>query len=949
MLKRPGLLLSLILTLVACTAGDKPQESRDAPAFGIAYEKYTLDNGLDIILHVDKSDPVVAVASVYHVGSSREVPGRTGFAHFFEHMTFNDSENVPRGANRKYIPELGGSRNGGTWFDFTMYYEVVPKDALEKIFWIDSDRMGYMINTVTEAALEREKQVVKNEKRQSNDNVPYGHTWSVLLANLFPEGHPYSWSVIGSLEDLQNATLEDVTEFYNRWYGANNATLVVAGDFDPQVIKPQIEQWFGEIRRGPDVEHPKPRPTSLGESKDLWYPDNFAELPQLTRVYPTVENFHPDMYALEVLASFLSDSKRSPLYVEIVEKQKLAPSVGTFNSLLEMAGWMQFSIRGMAGTKLDDVAAAVDEALAQFAEQGIPENELKRIKAQQETAYFSQLTSVLGKANLLANLNEFAGDPGYATKYVERMQAVTAEDVMRVFRKYIQGQHYVQTSFVPRETPELAVTGALLAEVTEEEIVQGAEAEVGQGEEADYKKTPSRHDRSEPPLGEAPVLRSAGIWTRTLANGIAVRGIEDDEVPLVAFNILLPGGSWLDTPDRTGAATLLAQLLMQGTANRTPAELEEAIGMLGATIRFGASGEVFSISAVTLERNLEATIALVEEMILEPRWDEAEFERLRSAAEAQIIAARGDASTISAQVWDRLVYGGEHPYGRQSGGSIESISAMSMDDLKTWRADYLAPDGALLQVVGAADGDRVARAFGGIAERWKGKPAKAPTYEVEPEGKSELVYFVDMPDAKQSVLRVGKRTVMASDPDWARLGFANQEIGGGSSGRLMQLLRIEKGYTYGAYSGIGSFLNDLSPWIAGTSVRANVTLESMQLVREQIANYAATFTDEDAAVTRNLIMKRNARAFETPSAKLGLLNRIAQHGLPHDIVEREAELLESMSTEDFRKVITQYLDASQMVWVVVGDGATQRDRLVEFGYGAPVELDKLGVPIALVD
>ncbi|MGI9220340.1 MAG: M16 family metallopeptidase [Woeseiaceae bacterium] len=945
MLNRLLFITAVILVVAGCASDDAEVSGDAAVEFQLDYEKYTLDNGLEIILHVDNSDPVVAVSSVYHVGSSREVPGRTGFAHFFEHMTFNDSENVPRGANRKYIPELGGTRNGGTSFDYTIYYEVVPKDALEKIFWIDSDRMGYMINTVTDSALAREKEVVKNEKRQRVDNQPYGHTGAVMLSNLFPEGHPYSWSVIGSLEDLQNATLEDVTEFYEKWYGANNVTLAVVGDFDPEVIKPQLEQWFGEIRRGPEVDTPEPQPVTLEETINLWYPDNFARLPELTRIWPTVENYHEDTYALSVLASYLSDSKRSPLYLEIVEQQQLAPAVDVSSENMEMAGWISVSARGKAGTQLDDIANALESALAQFAEEGIPAEELQRIKAEQETGYYSQLSSVLGKANLLASLNEFVGDPGYASEYIRRVQAVTAEDVLRVFNQYVVGQHFIQTSFVPREAPELAVSGATLAEVTEEQIVQGAEAEVSQGEEAEYEMTPSKYDRSEPPLGELPLLTAPDIWTGNLANGIDVIGIEDNEIPLVALNLLLPGGSWLDTPDRTGTASLLAELSMQGTADRTPAELETAIGMLGASIEFSASDDMFGINVVTLERNLEDTLALVEEMLLEPRWDQAEFDRLKSAALTNITAARASAGAISANIWFASVYGEQHPYGRQSGGTEESIGAMTIDDLKAWHANYLAPSGGKLQVVGAVDKERVMDAFSGLADRWAGEPAASLDYKLADAPAGQAVYFVDMPDAKQSVVRVGKRTAQAGEDGWIKLNFANQEIGGGSSGRLTQLLRIEKGYTYGAYSQLGEYASDVSPWLASTSVRSNVTLESMQLIREQIADYAETFSDEDAAVSKNLILKRNARAFETGDAKLSLLNRIALHGLPYDIVEHESDILQGMSAEDFRDTINEYLNESEMVWVVVGDGATQRDRLAEFGYGVPIEMDVDGKEI----
>ncbi len=936
-------LLALALTVAGCTNKPATPDKPPGSDFRIEYEKYTLDNGLDVILHVDRSDPVVAVASIFHVGSNREITGRTGFAHFFEHMSFNDSENVPRGANRKYIGELGGSRNGGTSFDYTQYYEIVPRDALEKIFWIDSDRMGYMINTVTDEALEREKQVVKNEKRQNYDNRPYGHNISVILENLFPEGHPYSWPVIGSLEDLQNATLDDVKAFYERWYGMNNATLAVAGDFDPEEVKPMIEQWFGEIRRGPETEAMQAMPVVLEESRNLWHPDNFAQLPQLTRVYPSVELYHPDSYALQVLGQVLAGSKSAPLHEVIVEERELASAVSVSNNPFEVAGLLFMSVRAFQGVALDDVVAGLDEGMARFADEGVSASELMRIKAELETAFYQDLSGVLNKARSLATYNEFAGDPGYATENLRRLQAVTRDDVMRVFKKYVQGRHFVQTSFVPKAAPELAVTGAERAKVTEEKIVQGAEAEVSQGALAEYEETPSKYDRSEPPLGELPVFRSPEIWSQSLPNGIEVLGIEDSELPLVTFNLVLPGGGWLDK--RPGTASLLAGLFTQGTANRTPAELEEAIGLLGANVSVYASAEAFTISVDTLARNLEATVDLVEEMLLEPRWDSVEFERLRSATEANIIAAEGDAGSVASNAWRRVVYGPDHPFGRPSTGTRESIAAMTLGDLKDWYASNMTPAGARLQVVGDVDGERIATALAGLSKRWTGDPVAMPEYELARRPQGQTVFFVDIPGAKQSVIDVGKRVVPATDPDWVRLNYANQRLGGGSSARLFQLLRIEKGYTYGAGSYVGESTRDPSPWLAYTSVRANVTLESMELMREQISDYASTFLDDDTSVTKNQVIKRNARAYETPAAKIRLLDRIALQGLPHNIVEKETAVLQSMSTEDFREVITEHLDESEMIWVIVGDGATQRERIKDFGYGEPVELDRQGRPL----
>ena len=522
------------------------------------------------------------------------------------------------------------------------------------------------------------------------------------------------------------------------------------------------------------------------------------------------------------------------------------------------------------------------------------------------------------------------------------MQAVTSEDVMRVYNKYLRGKPFVQTSFVPKGSPELAISGAQLAVVVEEQVVQGAEAEVTQGEEANYQKTPSQYDRSEPPLSEPPSLRVPGIWAHLLNNGIDVIGIEDNEVPLVTFSLVLPGGQWLDAPGHSGAASLLASLSMQGTINRTSAELEEAIGLLGASMDFAAGAEALTLTATTLERNLEATLTLVEEILLQPRWDEAEFERLRREAEANIVSSEGDPGALSSRAFRRVLYGADHPYGIPLGGTRDSVTAMTMDDLKAWHAGKLTPVGAKLQVVGDVNGERVIEALSSLAQKWQGEAVEIPQFELMPAPAGKSLYFIDVPGSKQSVIRVGKQTLMSDDEDFARLNFANERLGGGSSARLTQLLRIEKGYTYGAYSGLARYINGLSPWAAITSVRANVTLESLQLVREQISNYAPTFTDQDAAVTKNQIIKRNARAFETLQAKAALLNRIARQNLPHDIVEREQAMLSQMTTADFHRVIGDYLNEQEMIWIVVGDGETQRAGLGGFGYGEPAELNRQG-------
>jgi zinc protease len=897
-----------------------------------------------VVLHEDHSDPIVAVATIMHVGSSRERPGKTGFAHFFEHMSFNDSENVPVGSNRKLIPELGGTRNGGTSSDMTIYYEVVPKDAFEKILWIDSDRLGYMINTVTEAALEREKQVVKNEKRQRVDNAPYGHTQTVQRAALYPEEHPYHWTVIGSLDDLQGATLDDVRQFYTRLYGANNATLVIAGDIDIDATKQRVDYWFGEIRRGPEVRAPYPQPVYLEASRSLMYEDNFATLPELQIVFPSVEQFHEDQYALDVLTELLAGNKQAPLYEVIVEERQLAPNVVVGHRIAEIAGELVILVRANAGTDLDDVQAAVYEGLARFEADGVDATALARVKVQAERAIHERIGNVLDKAFELAEGNEFTGDPNHIATVARETQRVTADDVMAVYDRYLKDHTYVMTSFVPRGRPELAVEGAERADVVEEAIILGAEAEVSQGEEARYEKTVTDADRSEPPLGDPPLVTSPAVWTTRQSNGLELFGIENSETALVAFDLTLPGGQLLDPPGKTGVAGLLASLLMEGTADKTSAELEEAIDLLGARIRISAGRESIRVSGSTLARTYEPTMALIEELLLEPRWDETEFARLERELATRLRDRESSPPAIANTVFSRLLYGDEHAFGTPASGTPGTTAGIELDDLKTYFAKHISPTYATLHVAGAVSQVRVESALTGLTQRWEATQVDFPAQPAPPEIDGRTVYFVDVPDAKQSVLQVGRLALSATDPDFTRLDFANERLGGSSSGRLFQLLRIEKGYTYGATSRIAE-TREIAPWTAQTSVRANVTLESLELLRDQIQNYAATFTQDDVDVTQNQIIKGNTRAFESLNAKLALLRRMSQLDLPSDFLERDQATLLSMTQDDFHGVINRYLDESRMIYVVVGDAKTQLTRVAELGYGEPVLLDLYGRPV----
>ena len=900
----------------------------DAPAIALDYERFTLDNGLEVILHRDPSDPIVAMTTVIHAGSNREKPGRTGFAHFFEHMAFNDSENVPVGANRRDIPSWGGSRNGYTTRDRTVYYETVPRDAFDKLLWIVSDRLGYMINTVTTDALEREKQVVKNEKRQRVDNAPYGYAREIVPAALYPEDHPYNWPVIGSLPDLQAATLEDVREFYNQWYGPQNATLSIVGDIDIAETKEKVRYWFGEIEGGADIPKSAPQPVELEDTQRLMWEDNFAKLPELRLHYPTPADFDADEYPLSLLAAYLGSSKASPLYRRVVEEAGLAPSVSAYSSAEQLAGEFVIRVRAKAGTDLDAVRDEVDAALADFAEEGIPADELERFKASTETQTYGRLSTALGKAQALAIDNEFAGDPAYALTVPERIRAVSGADVARVFAEHIEGQPRVELSMVPKGQADLAVSGAAPASVWIEEVGAASASEaVSQGAEAQYEKTPTQADRSEPSFGELPLSRTAPFWEAELPGGVALTGTTADEVPLAEFSVVFSGGANSDAV--AGTSQLLARLMDEGTARRTAAEVERELGRLGAGLGVSAGRDAITLSVNTLARNLEEVAAIVAEAVTQPRFEADALERARAAQLASIRSSDGNPAAIAYRIFAAEVYGG-HPAGRTTAGEVDGVSALTLDDLRNRHA-RLGAGGARIVFAGAASEAEAVAAFTPLAEAIAGL-SPAGRSDVVPDAAPGLgagrVIFVDVPGSKQSVIRAGRLVAEGGTPEWQAIDFANETLGGSIGADLAQTLRIEKGYTYGAYSGAARG-EGMQPWSVGTSVRANATRDSLRIIADMLGSYAGGFDDDRVERTRLKIVKDAARAQESLSARRAQLLRKAKYGLPDDYVEAEQRALMAMERDDYANV-AQAFAPKGLVWVVVGDGDTQRDAVRDF-------------------
>lgn len=925
--------------LFACSppssnGNDEPRSSTEASSGLqstnlIPYESFTLDNGLNVIFHIDRSDPVVAVSLTAHVGSARELPGRTGFAHLFEHLLFLESENLGKGGLDRLSARIGGSgANGSTSRDRTNYLQTVPNNALEKMLWAEADKLGWFINTVTEQVLAKEKQVVKNEKRQSVDNRPYGHLFSVLGSNMYPADHPYNWQVIGSLEDLQAATLDDVKAFFRSWYTPNNVTLVVAGDFDVAQAREWTEHYFAEIPRGPEIKPLEARPAELSQSKLLYHEDNFAEQPLLAMSWPTVEQYHPDSYALDVLSALLADGKRAPLNEVLIDEQQVTASVAAFNATSELAGEMTMIVTAFEGTDLDAVQAAIIEGFARFEENGVSDAALNRAKIDQEVAFYEGLGSVLGKGASLAQYGIFANDPGFVDEDLARLQAVTGEDVMRVYKQYLKDQPLIAASFVPRGQVDLALDGSNKADVVEEQIVQGAEESFDANIEGTYELTPSKIDRSvEPPAGTNPMLATPDIWQAELENGLKVLGIEDNEIPLVEFRVSIRGGHLLDTIDKNGAANLVAQMMTRGTANRTAAELQEAISDLGAEINASVSQDALVINGRTLARNFAPVMGFLEEILTQPRWDEFEFDLAKNEALDAIIATKANPNSLGARSLAYVTYGAEDIRAHSALGSQTSVESLTIEDLKTFFQSNISPQVASFQIVGSVSEDAVKSALSGIAQTWR---TEAPAMDAlaPPEAPEEAtVYFYDVAGAKQSIFNFSRPGPARPDEDYYPATVANYILGGGGfASRLTQQLRESKGYTYGIFSSFSGTETE-GEFSIYSQVRSNVTFEATALIRDILGTYSATFTADDLATTKSFFINSKARAFESYRAKLGLLDNIDRYNLPYDYVVRENEIVSAMSVEEIRRLIDAHIRPEQMNYVIVGDAATQLEGL----------------------
>lgn len=906
----------------------------------VPYAKYKLDNGLTVILHPDRSDPLVDINVSYHVGSADEEYGRSGFAHFFEHMMFNGSKNVPDEAHFGTIYDAGGRSNGSTSRDSTTYYETVPANYLETMLWLEADRMGFLLPAVTQEKFEIQRETVKNERGQRIDNRPYGRSYERIIEAMYPVGHPYSWSVIGYIEDLNRANLEDLRQFFLRYYGPNNATLLIGGDFDEAQALTWVEKYFGPIPSGPTVKPVEPTIVSLPESRYISFEDNVSQA-RLQIVFPTVHAYHPDEPALDFLEELLGSGKSSILYQNI-EKSGLADRATASQSCARLH--CMFSLTALAksegGASLAELEQVIRASLAEFEARGVTDADLQRLKAEQRASLIDSLESVNFRAFYLSSFEQFLGNPNYFEQDLARYEAVTTEDVMRVYRQYVKDQPAVLLSVVPQGKPDAAARPDTWT--FPERIIPEHTADSGIA----MREIIDDFDRSVKPQAQADVsFTTPAIWRDRLDSGLEVVATQIDEFPITNIWLQLPAGSRADPLDKLGLASLTADMLDFGTTQSSAIEIENRLQSLGSSIRFVVEQDETTMLITTLTERLDETLAIAREMLTQPAFPADDFEQVREKNRSAVERARRNGGQTADLVFNRLLFGRDNAFAHRDIGTQATLAQITLADVKAFHANRYSPQGSKVLAVSNLDQETLLDKLSVLAA-WTGPSVPATQLKPFPELAGGTIYLVDKPGAAQSELRVGMRAMPwdATGP-YHRARLMNYSLGGDFSGRVNLNLREDKGYTYGASSGFRS-ASDYGKFEVRTAVRTDVTTPALKEIFGELEAYARSGpTGDEWTYTTNAETRGVALDFETASARLSYLDRVANDGAAEDFPRQQVAKASAMSRSEAAAIAAEMIKPEDMIVVVVGDKATIHNDLASLGRPI-VELDPDGNPHA---
>ena len=920
--KITGSLLVAIALMAASMTVPAAQNTTTADIPRLTFEKYTLPNGLDVILSQDRRLPMVAVNLWYHVGPANEEPGRTGFAHLFEHMMFQSSKHVPEDSHLRLLEAAGASNlNGTTDFDRTNYFETVPSNQLELALWLESDRMGYLLEKVDQAALSNQQDVVRNERRQSVENQPYGLAGEALVQTLFPKGHPYYGDVIGSHEDIQAAKLDDVSRFFRQYYAPNNASLAIVGDIDTAAAKKLVEKYFGTLRRGPAVPPIKAETPRITAERRKVVPAR-VQLPRVSMAWLTPPAFKPGDAEAEMVADILGGGRSSRLYKKLVYELQVAQNVFAMQNSLMLGSMFQIHATARPGHTAEEIEQAIEKELDLIRTQPPTAAEVEQARNSIETAIIGgldRLGGFGGVADRLNLYNHYLGTPGYLEQDIQRYRTATPQTLQAFAREYLTTSSRVVVQAIPGQ-PQIDNGPAPAAAVP-------ASQNPGQSINAEE---PWRFEVPKP--GPARALELATPMSATLSNGLTIMLTERRGLPIVAANLVIKAGSDANPIDKAGLASFVAAMLDEGTQSRGALQIADELSRLGATLNTGSTMDATTISARSLSKNFGATLDLMADVALHPSFPADEIERQRAQRLGQLVQQRDNPGQVAGQVMAVALYGTRHPYGYTEIGTEASTKAMTRDEMmEFWRRNFV-PNSAALIVAGditmAELRSRAERAFGGWARGTPTRPELAT-----PETTKAKVIIVDMPGTPQTQLRVAGIGAPRSTPDFRALQVMNNALGGLFSSRINMNLREQHGYSYGASSAF-VFRRGAGPFVIAAGVRTDATGAAVGEIFKEIAGMnAAPMTDEELQKAKDALANSIPGAFETGANTVNSFSNIFIYDLGLDYYSTYARQVNAVTASQALDASRRYVVPERLVVIAVGDRSKIEADLAKLNLG----------------
>jgi len=895
-------LLFLVLALV--TSGSTQTKSAPKTEIDVPYERFVLDNGLTVIVHEDHKAPIVAINIWYHVGSKNEKPGKTGFAHLFEHLMFGGSEHAPGryidGMERIGATDLNGTTNP----DRTNYFENVPTSTVDFTLWMESDRMGHLLGALDQKTLDLQRGVVQNEKRQG-ENQPYGVTRQLLTQNTYPSGHPYSWTTIGEMADLDAASMKDVQEWFKTYYGPSNVVLVLAGDIDAKTAREKVEKYFGDIPSGPPVAHQQVWVAKMTGTHRQVVQDRVPQA-RIYKVWNIPEYGSAEGDYLDLVSDCLSSGKSSRFYKRLVYEDQIATDAVAFTDLREIGG--QFYVRGTArpGQSIAQVERELDEELARFLKNGPTPEEMQRVKAQYQANFIRGIERIGGfggKSDRLAESQVYRGSADAYKISLKRVQEATAEDLRAAAQRWLSdGVYILEVDSFP-----------------------------------DFKTASAGVDRSKAPdTGTPPELKLPKLQRATLSNGLKVILAERHEVPLVNFILAADAGFASDGSAAPGTANLAMQVLTDGTRTRNALQISDELELLGATLRGSSNLDLSFVSLSALTAKLDPSLDLFADVVLHPSYPETEVKREQKLVLAGIDREQNTPATLALRVLPALLYGPEHPYGNPltGSGTKESVAKLTKEDLVKFHDTWLRPNNSTLIVVGDTTLKEVTPKLEKLFAGWKSGTVPTKNVKTVPVATKSTVYLIDKPGALQSVIIAGVVAPPRANPQEIAIEAMNNSLGGMFGARLNMNLREDKHWSYG----VRTVLRDARsqrPFYAVAPVQTDKTKEALVEMNKEfrgIVGEHPVSADELAKIQANETLKLPGSR-ETLDALGQSIVDLVQFGLPDDYYDTYAGKVRALKTNDVNQAAKEVVRPDNLTWIVVGDRAKIEPGVRELGLG----------------